>query len=68
MEFGATHVAACAEDAASIVSDVTRGVGADQALITVGVVTEEVIASAFAAVRKRHGRDHRAGRPGQEDH
>ncbi len=30
-----------------------QGVGADQALITVAVVTEEVIASAFAAVRKR---------------
>jgi alcohol dehydrogenase (nicotinoprotein) len=53
MEFGATHVAASAETAAEIVSEVTRGVGADQALITVGVVTEEVIASAFAAVRKR---------------
>ncbi len=53
MEFGATHVAASAEDAASLVSDVTRGVGADQALVTVGVVTEEVISAAFAAVRKR---------------
>jgi S-(hydroxymethyl)glutathione dehydrogenase/alcohol dehydrogenase len=53
MEFGATHVAASAEEAASLVSSVTRGVGADQALITVGVVTEEVISAAFAAVRKR---------------
>jgi len=41
MEFGATHVAASAEDAASIVSDVTGG-RADQALVTVGVVTEEL--------------------------
>jgi Zn-dependent alcohol dehydrogenase len=46
-------VAASAEEAASLVSEVTRGVGADQALITVGVVTEDVIASAFAAIRKR---------------
>ena len=53
MEFGATHVAADAEAAADLVMELTRGVGADQALITVGVVTEEVIASAFAAVRKR---------------
>src|SRR5215469_14663570 len=54
MEFGATHVAASAEAAADRVMELTRGVGADQALITVGVVTEEVITAAFAAVRK-HG-------------
>ena len=53
MEFGATHVAAAAAAAQDLVTELTRGVGADQALITVGVVTEEVIASAFAAVRKR---------------
>jgi NDMA-dependent alcohol dehydrogenase len=46
---GATHT----ETAQEIVTEVTRGVGADQALITVGVVTEEVIAAAFAAIRKR---------------
>ena len=49
---GATHCAATAERAQEIVTDVTRGVGADQALVTVGVVTEQVIAAAFAAVRK----------------
>jgi S-(hydroxymethyl)glutathione dehydrogenase/alcohol dehydrogenase len=53
MEFGATHVAASAQAAQELVLEVTRGVGADQALVTVGVVTEEVIAAAFAAVRKR---------------
>ena len=53
MEFGATHVAASAEAAQELVTELTRGVGADQALITVGVVTEDVIAAAFAAVRKR---------------
>jgi len=51
--FGATHTAADAETAQEIVTEVTKGVGADEALITVGVVTEEVIAAAFAAVRKR---------------
>jgi S-(hydroxymethyl)glutathione dehydrogenase/alcohol dehydrogenase len=33
--------------------DVTRGVGADQALVTVGLLTDEVVAAAFAAIRKR---------------
>jgi NDMA-dependent alcohol dehydrogenase len=50
--FGATHTAADAETARQIVLEVTRGVGADQALVTVGVVTQEVIAAAFSAVRK----------------
>ena len=50
---GATHTAANAEEAQEIITEVTRGVGADQALVTVGVVTEEVIAAAFAAIRKR---------------
>jgi S-(hydroxymethyl)glutathione dehydrogenase/alcohol dehydrogenase len=50
---GATHTAASAEDAQQIITEVTRGVGADQALVTTGVVTEEVIAAAFAAIRKR---------------
>ena len=31
----------------------TRGVGADQALVTVGLLTSEVVAAAFAAIRKR---------------
>jgi S-(hydroxymethyl)glutathione dehydrogenase/alcohol dehydrogenase len=53
MEFGATHTAADAASAQELVTELTRGVGADQALITVGVVTEEVVAAAFAAVRKR---------------
>jgi S-(hydroxymethyl)glutathione dehydrogenase/alcohol dehydrogenase len=50
---GATHTAANAEEAQEIITELTRGVGADQALVTVGVVTEEVITAAFAAIRKR---------------
>jgi NDMA-dependent alcohol dehydrogenase len=50
---GATHTAADAAAAQEIITEVTRGVGADQALVTVGVVTEEVVAAAFAAIRKR---------------
>ena len=50
---GATHTAANADEAQEIITEVTRGVGADQALVTVGVVTEEVITAAFNSIRKR---------------
>jgi S-(hydroxymethyl)glutathione dehydrogenase/alcohol dehydrogenase len=53
-QFGATHAAANAEQAQQLVTELTRGVGADEALVTVGVVTEDVIDAAFAVVRK-HG-------------
>lgn len=51
-QMGATHTAAGAEEAQQMITDVTQGVGADQALVTVGIVTEEVVDSAFAAIRK----------------
>ena len=51
---GATHSAADAAEAQQLITDLTRGVGADQALVTVGVVTEDVVDAAFAAIRK-HG-------------
>ncbi|MBO0820433.1 MAG: NDMA-dependent alcohol dehydrogenase [Nocardiopsaceae bacterium] len=50
--FGATHAVAGADEAAELARELTWGVGADQALITVGVASEEVIAAAFAAIRK----------------
>src|SRR5215472_6809193 len=53
-KLGATHTAASAGEAQQLVTDLTLGVGADQALITVGVVTQDVIDAAFAAIRK-HG-------------
>jgi alcohol dehydrogenase (nicotinoprotein) len=53
-QFGATHSAADAAQAQQLVTELTRGVGADQALVTVGVVTQDVIDAAFAAIRK-HG-------------
>src|SRR5271170_7968508 len=52
-ELGATHSAADAEQAQQLVTELTRGVGADHALITVGVVTGDVVDAAFAAIRKR---------------
>jgi alcohol dehydrogenase (nicotinoprotein) len=53
LKLGATHAAASAEEAAELVLELTEGVGADQALITMGVVTEEVVTAAFDAIRKR---------------
>jgi alcohol dehydrogenase (nicotinoprotein) len=51
-EFGATHVASNAQEAQQIVLDITRGVGADAAVITVGVVDEAVITNGFNIIRK----------------
>ena len=52
-KLGATHAVADAAAAQALVGELTLGVGADKALITMGVVTDEVITAAFAAVRKR---------------
>src|SRR5438105_1305006 len=49
---GATHTAADAQAAQEIITEITRGLGADQALVTTGVVTEEIISAAFTAIRK----------------
>jgi alcohol dehydrogenase (nicotinoprotein) len=51
--FGATHAVATAEEAHALARELTWGVGADQAIVTMGVVTEDVVSAAFAAVRKR---------------
>jgi S-(hydroxymethyl)glutathione dehydrogenase/alcohol dehydrogenase len=53
LKMGATHTAASAEEAQELVQELTWGVGANQALITVGVVSEEVVSAAFAAIGKR---------------
>jgi len=49
---GATHTAADAGQAQELITELSHGVGADHALVTVGVVTEDVIRAAFTAVRK----------------
>jgi alcohol dehydrogenase (nicotinoprotein) len=51
---GATHTAADAAEAQDLITELSLGVGADHALITVGVVGSDVIRAAFTAVRK-HG-------------
>jgi S-(hydroxymethyl)glutathione dehydrogenase/alcohol dehydrogenase len=49
---GATRTAADPPAAQQIITEITRGVGADQALITAGQVTEQLIAAAFTAIRR----------------
>jgi len=51
-ELGATHSAATAEEAQELVTNLTWGVGADNAIVTVGVVKEDVVESAFNVIRK----------------
>jgi S-(hydroxymethyl)glutathione dehydrogenase/alcohol dehydrogenase len=52
LEFGATHAVETAEEAHELVMDLTRGVGADQAVITMGVAARDVISSAFSIIGK----------------
>jgi alcohol dehydrogenase (nicotinoprotein) len=52
MKFGATHAFATAEEAAAKVSELTWGQMADQALVTVGTVDEDVITAAFNTIGK----------------
>ncbi|GAA3050008.1 NDMA-dependent alcohol dehydrogenase [Pseudonocardia yunnanensis] len=49
---GATHSCATAERAQALIQELTRGVGADKAIVTVGVVDTEVTTNAFHAIRK----------------
>jgi S-(hydroxymethyl)glutathione dehydrogenase/alcohol dehydrogenase len=49
---GATHSCATAEEAHELIFSLTRGVGADKAIVTVDVVTSQVVTSAFHAIRK----------------
>jgi alcohol dehydrogenase (nicotinoprotein) len=51
-QFGATHSCETAGQAHELILQLTRGVGADKAIVTVGIVTAEVVTSAFAAIRK----------------
>ena len=52
LTFGATHTAADAPEAQEIVQELTRGVGADASIVTVGTTSSEVIDSAFRVVGK----------------
>ena len=52
-QLGATHTAASAEEAKELVLQLTNGVWADKAIITVGLVDEQVVQNAFDIIRKR---------------
>jgi S-(hydroxymethyl)glutathione dehydrogenase/alcohol dehydrogenase len=51
-QLGATHSVASAAEAQQLVTDLTRGVGADKAVITVDIVNETVVQAGFDAIRK----------------
>jgi NDMA-dependent alcohol dehydrogenase len=51
-ELGATHTFAGIEEATEVARELTDGQGADSAIVTIGVLTGEAVAQAFAAVRK----------------
>ena len=51
-DLGATHSVATAEEAYELSQELTRGVGADKAIITVDVVNEDVVGAAVTAIRK----------------
>jgi alcohol dehydrogenase (nicotinoprotein) len=51
-ELGATHSTAGGEEAQGLAFQLTNGVGADSAIVTVGVVDATVVEQAFNAVRK----------------
>jgi NDMA-dependent alcohol dehydrogenase len=52
LKFGATHAFATAEEAHAKIEELTWGQMADQALVTVGVVDEDVVTHAFNATGK----------------
>jgi S-(hydroxymethyl)glutathione dehydrogenase/alcohol dehydrogenase len=52
LEFGATHAVSTGPEAIETAYGVTNGVGADSAIITVGVVDSQVVEEAFNSTRK----------------
>lgn len=51
-EFGATHTVASGAEAIELVQRLTEGVGADSAILTVGLMEPSVVTDGFAAVSK----------------
>ncbi|GAA4689118.1 NDMA-dependent alcohol dehydrogenase [Pseudonocardia yuanmonensis] len=52
MELGATHAVGTIEEAADLARQMTNGNGADKAVVTAGIVTEEIVTGAFDAIGK----------------
>jgi alcohol dehydrogenase (nicotinoprotein) len=53
LTLGATHAVATGAEAQALAFELSWGAGANQAIVTVGVATEEVVSEAFATVGKR---------------
>jgi NDMA-dependent alcohol dehydrogenase len=51
-QLGATHSVASGEEAKALVGELTHGVGADKAIVTVDIVNEQVVQEAVDAIRK----------------
>jgi S-(hydroxymethyl)glutathione dehydrogenase/alcohol dehydrogenase len=51
-QLGATHSCETAEEAHELIQQLTRGVGADKAIVTVGVVDSKVVSDSFNTIRK----------------
>ena len=49
LEFGATHAVSSVAEATTLALELTRGVGADKAVVTTDLVTEEHVTGAFRA-------------------
>jgi NDMA-dependent alcohol dehydrogenase len=52
LQVGASHATETAEEAHRLALELTRGVGADKAIVTVGVLHEEVVSAAVEAISK----------------
>ncbi|MFR9802223.1 NDMA-dependent alcohol dehydrogenase [Pseudonocardia sp. RS010] len=52
LKLGATHAVGSAEEAQELITRLTWGQGADQSIVTVGVLEEEVVRSAFDVLGK----------------
>jgi S-(hydroxymethyl)glutathione dehydrogenase/alcohol dehydrogenase len=52
MELGATHAFATAEEAQAAIAEMTRGQMADSAILTVDLMTAEVVSAGFDAIGK----------------
>ena len=67
-DLGATHSAASAEEAHEIAQELTRGVGADKAIITVDIVNEQVVGAAVDGDPQGRDRGHHRPRGPEQAH
>lgn len=52
LEFGATDTFATIAEAENLAKSLTNGQGAESAIVTVGVITSEIVAQAYGTIRK----------------